>query len=185
MKKIILFLFVMISCTHNPYETATPERISTYKEVAVPFASGTSFHVSMSPYYMKNRHYSWDLEVPFGTPVHAIESGKVLSVFQPEGGGGCDQKLYLNKGHNVRVIHDDGTVAQYLHVDIKVKEEDIIQKGQVIALTANSGVVCRPNLHLMVFRGKSEIRPSGETIPLRFSGIPEGRLIHGYQGKAP
>ncbi len=185
MKIIILFLFVFISCAHNPYETATPERIAKFKEVSVPLASGTAFHISMSPYHLTNRHYSWDFEVPFGTPVHAIESGKVLSVFTPTGGGGCDPKLFLNKGHNVRVIHDDGTIAQYLHLEIKVKEGDVIQKGQLIAVTANSGVVCNPNLHLMVFRSKSDVRPSGETIPLTFSGIPGGRLIHGYKGKAP
>ena len=161
------------------------ERVAQFREVILPFHSGTSFHVSWGPYQEKNRHYSWNFDVPFETPVLAIEGGKVISVHRPEGGGGCDPKLYLKKGHNIRVLHEDGSVAQYLHVDIKVKEDEIVKKGQVIALTANNGVVCKPHLHLMVYGDQYDLRPSSRTIPLRFIGIANGLAIPGYTGIVP
>ncbi len=185
MNKIILFLFALASCAYNPYNNSSPERIAKFKEVSLPFSSGTSFHVHMAPYQGDNRHYSWAVNVPFGTPVHAMEGGKILSVFQPEGGGGCDRKKYMGKGHNVRVLHEDGTVAQYLHVEIKAKVDDVIQKGQVIAVTANNGIVCTPHLHFMVFKNKYELKPSGESIPLRFQGLTPGILPPDYKGVVP
>ena len=178
-------MFAVISCAHNPYDNASPEKVAKFKEVSIPFASGTSYRMNLGPYQGNNRHYSWGFEVPFGTPVQSMDSGKIISVHQPEGGGGCDPKKYLNKGHNVRVLHDDGSVAQYLHVDIKVKENDVVQKGQVIALTANNGVVCNPHLHVMVYETKYDVKPSGTTIPLRFKGIPQGILTPGNSGIVP
>lgn len=185
MNKIILILFALASCAYNPYTNSSPEKIAKFKEVSLPFASGTSIQVHMGPYQRDNRHYSWAVDVPFGTPVLSMDGGKVLSLYQPEGGGGCDRKKYLGKGHSVRVLHDDGTVAQYLHVDIKVKVGDVIQKGQTIALTANNGIVCSPHLHFMVFKSKYDMKPSGETIPLRFTGLSPGILPQEYKGIVP
>lgn len=185
MKKIIFVFLTLAGCTFNPYQNASPDRIAQFKEVSLPFASGTKFTVTMSPYHLKNRHYSWNMDVPFGTPVHAIESGIVHSVWEPEGGGGCDRNKYLNKGHSLRIIHNDGTIAQYLHVAIKVKKGDPIKKGQLIALTALSGVVCSPQLHLMVYANERDVGPSGKTIPLRFTGISGGIALPGYSGVVP
>ena len=185
MKKIFLIFLTVVACTTNPYQNATPDKVAKFKEVSLPFASGTKFTVTMSPYHLKNRHYSWNMDVPFGTPVHAIESGIVHSLWEPEGGGGCDRSKYFNKGHSFRILHDDGTVAQYLHVAIKVKKGDQIKKGQFIAVTALSGVVCSPQLHLMVYADARDIGPSGRTIPLRFIGIPGGLALPGHTGIVP
>ncbi len=185
MKKIFFILLTLAACTSNPYQNATPDEVAGYKEAALPFTSGTKFYVSNSPYHLKNRHYSWEFDVPFGTSVHAIDAGKVISVWEPEGGGGCDQKLYLNKGHTVRVIHSDGSVAQYLHITAKVKKGEMVTKGQMLAVTANNGVVCRPNLHIMVYADEKDAGFSGKTIPLRFNGIPGGIALQGLSGVVP
>lgn len=174
-----------VACTSNPYQNATPEKIANYKEVTLPFASGTKFLVSSGPYHGNNRHYSWNFNVPFGTPVHAIASGKVLKVSEPEGGGGCDRNKFLNKGHSLRILHDDGTVAQYLHISSKFKKDDLIKQGQVIAVTALNGVVCTPHLHMMVYADQYDTRPAGKSIPLKFVGIPGGLALPGYNGIVP
>jgi murein DD-endopeptidase MepM/ murein hydrolase activator NlpD len=162
---------------------------SDFVTVYPPFASGTEFFVHQGPlghasHRTSDNAYAWDLDVPFGTPVHAVEAGTVLQVFTPGRGGGCDER-FAEFAHNVKVEHADGTVVQYLHVDPTVKAGDTIEAGSVIATTARSGFLCVPHLHLSAYPTREHLPGSGSarTVPLRFEGL--GPLIEGQRYRVP
>ncbi len=184
MKTLFLVLLVVFGCAHNSYESASERLRSSFKEVSLPFPTGTKYFISTSPFHSKTRagnEYKWSFDVPYGTPVTAIEDGKVLSVYAPGLGGGCDQK-YFGKGHNIKVLHSDGTVALYLHVEIKVKLGQMVKQNEVIAVTAQNGVVCAPQLHLMAFKN---VDKHAQTIPLKFKGVPGEIAKKGDTGIVP
>jgi len=122
----------------NPYEEANQKTTSSFKTVRLPFKEGTSFIVSQGA-FGRNSHnepgneYNWDLSVPYGTEVIAIEGGKVIEVWQPRKGGGCEKK-YSDVAHNIKIEHADGTVAQYVHIETDKKIGDQVEEGQLIKI---------------------------------------------------
>jgi murein DD-endopeptidase MepM/ murein hydrolase activator NlpD len=161
----------------NAYESGDPAR---YKRVGLPLSSGTAFVISQGAFGRashseKGNEYQWDFDVPYGTRVVAVEAGVVIDVWEPDGGGGCDAK-YSNDAHNVKVRHADGTVAQYVHVDSRVRVGETVQRGQTIAATAENGWICQPQLHFGIYRSERTLysSPQRESIPVRFDGLPSG-----------
>lgn len=186
MRKIFILLLVLIGCAHNSYESASERLRSTFKEVSLPFPSGTKYYVSSGPFdgpFSKaGNEYNWNFDVPVGTPISAIEDGKVVSVFEPNKGGGCDKK-FLGLGHHIKILHSDGTVSMYLHLKSSVKENQMVKRNEVIGATEMNGVVCTPQLHLVTW--KNGEAKELQTIPLRFLGIPDGIARKGHTGIVP
>ncbi len=186
MKKLILLLFVVVSCAHNSYESASERLKSGFKEVALPFPSGTKFHISHGPFdsvkRIEGNEYNWNFDVPYGTPVTAIEEGKIVNVFEPNEGGGCDRK-FLGKGHHIRILHPDNSMSMYLHIKSSVKKGQFVKQNEVIGTTAENGIVCSPQLHFFIHKDGQAKKP--QTIPLRFKGIPGGVATKGYSGTVP
>lgn len=180
------------TCSHgtkNIYETASTEQALSFKLVGFPFAPGTKFWISQGA-FGGNSHsepgneYHWDFDVPYGTEVVAVEGGRVFSVWEPDSEGGCDAK-YSNDVHNVKILHNDGTIAQYSHIRSLVKPGHHVKKGDVIAVTAKNGFVCQPQLCFAVFRSKEHLYGSSscETVPLRFRGVDGCILREGYRSE--
>ncbi len=195
--KTVLLIFglaSLVSCASNPmnknpYESATPHEQFQFKKVAVPFAEGTNFLISQSAFGNSSHsepgnEYSWDFDVPYGTAVLSVESGVILQVWQPNVGGGCDSK-WSSQAHNIKVQHEDGTVAQYVHVQTDLKSGDKVSKGQVIATTALNGWICRPQLHFGMYLSKDNLYESNlrKTLPLYF--VRFGTLREGDKGIVP
>jgi|GEM_PF-3524559 len=83
-----------------------------------------------------------------------------------------------------KLLHGDGTVAQYVHIESKVKIGDRVQRDQVIAVTANNGFHCTPQLHFNIFQDRNHTPEAGspKTIPLLFEGLPNGIAREGSTG---
>lgn len=87
-----------MSVPTGPYETASKTEIDTFKLVGLPLASGTKFWISQGAFGTNTHNepgneYHWDLDVPYGTDVIAVEDGVVFWVWEPDDdGGGCDPK---------------------------------------------------------------------------------------------
>jgi murein DD-endopeptidase MepM/ murein hydrolase activator NlpD len=153
---------------------------------------GTHFKVSQGAFGCcthndPGHEYTWDFDVPFGTPVLSVDDGKVIQVWEPNQGGGCDPK-YNDSPHNIKIEHADGTVAQYVHVKSLVHEGDLVQKRQQIAVTAMNGFICTPQLDFGIFQDRHHLYGSGQmrNIPLLFEGLPDGGMAHeGYTGAVP
>lgn len=115
-----------------------------------------------------------------------VDDGKIIQVWEPDAGGGCNKK-FSDTAHNIKILHGDGTVAQYVHVQSKLKIGEMVKQGQAIAQTANNGFHCVPQLHFSIFRDRNHIPESRapKTVPLLFRDLPDGGIAReGYEGAA-
>lgn len=191
---IFILLFSLSSCASfsNSYESASPQAIAQFKKVRIPLKDDTRFTIVQGAFgrishSRPGEGYSWDFEVPIGTPVVAAQSGKVIGIWEPNDGNGCNSK-YLHLGHYIRILHADGTIAQYVHINSQVEVGDIVEKGQIIAVTAKNGWICAPHwhLHFGIYRSTREINaPDNKTIPVYFESIEGGLLKARQRYKAP
>jgi murein DD-endopeptidase MepM/ murein hydrolase activator NlpD len=189
---VLVALLVLAGCPRkNPYESAPPAAIAGWKRVKFPLATGTRFVVSQGAFGRDSHsqagiEYRWDFDVPYGTPVLAVDDGTVLAVHEPHQGGGCDPK-YSEVPSSVLVEHGDGTVAQFVHIDSRVSVGQSVKTGDVVAVTANNGFHCTPQLDFLVFRSKHTLydSPRRESIPLRFEGLPRELATQGLAAAAP
>lgn len=189
----VLLPFIL-SCTSkptNPYESASPEAVARWKQVRVPLASGTRFRISQGAFGKGSHHqtgveYRWDFDVPYGTPVVALENGVVVGVREPHQGGGCDPK-FSEVPNSILVKHGDGTVAQFVHVESRVSVGQSVKQGDAIAVTAMNGFICTPQLDFLVYRSDQTLydSPNRESIPLRFKGLPRELATEGISGIVP
>jgi murein DD-endopeptidase MepM/ murein hydrolase activator NlpD len=186
---------LLASCSHsrvNLYESSSRDEQTQFKTVAVPFPKGTSFTISQGAFGKythsdKGREYSWDFDVPFGTPVIAIEGGTVIQVWQLGTEGGCDPK-YSESAHNIKVRHADGTVAQYVHIKSDLTVGTSVKSGETIAVTAKNGYICTPQLDFWIYLDQYHLPGSAQmrSIPLLFEGLPDGGMAReGYSGVVP
>lgn len=91
-----------------------------------------------------------NISVPEGTPIKAAEAGTVAYA-------GSEVKGF---GNLVMVRHSDGWVSVYANAsEIKVKRGDVIKRGQVIALSGQSGDVSAPQLHFELRKGSVPVDP--------------------------
>lgn len=178
---IVSVLFVGCTLLSNGYESASSAEREGFKKVRVPLLDNTRFTIVQGAFgqpshSLPGESYSWDFGVSIGTPVVAAEAGKVIGIWEPYEGGGCDSK-FLHFGHYIRVRHRDGTIAQYVHVKSEVQVGEEVEKGERIAVTAKNGWLCVPHLHFGVYRSVREINsPKNKTIPVCFEGVPGGIL---------
>ena len=94
-------------------------------------------------------HLGTDFDVPKGTAVKAINSGKV-------------EKAYVDSiyGNSVIINHGWGIYSLYLHLDsMKVSAGNSVEKGQVVGLSGNSGLSSAPHLHLSLKINGASVDP--------------------------
>lgn len=85
-------------------------------------------------------HLGTDFRAAEGTPVHAINSGKVAYT-----------GTLRNFGKTVVIDHGLGVMSVYMHLsDIKARENENVKKGDVIAKSGSTGYALGPHLHLSV-----------------------------------
>ena len=124
----------------------------------------------------ENRH-AVDFAVAVGTPVLAARDGVVM---QSEGGfedadpdeddAGLDARANF-----VRILHDDGTMALYAHLQpdgVLARVGQQVRRGQVIGLSGNTGRSTAPHLHFVVQANRGMRL---ESVPFRMFG-PHGIL---------
>jgi murein DD-endopeptidase MepM/ murein hydrolase activator NlpD len=113
--------------------------------------------------------YAIDIPVAEGTNVRAARAGMVMDVANDYFRGGKASKL-LDRANFVRVLHDDGTMALYAHLQlesIQVRMGERVQPGQVIAKAGNTGYSSGPHLHFVVQKNfGGELR----AVPFRLMG---------------
>jgi len=88
----------------------------------------------------KSVHQGLDYRVPASTRVDAVNRGKVILA----------RPLYF-EGNCVVIDHGQGLLTLYLHLsELKVKEGDMVTRGQEIGLSGATGRATGPHLHLAV-----------------------------------
>ncbi|TKS53391.1 DUF4124 domain-containing protein [Luteimonas yindakuii] len=122
----------------------------------------------------QNRH-AVDFAAPVGTPVIAARDGTVMHTE-----AGFDEALpgdheAVTRANFVRVLHDDGTMALYAHLDaggVLVTAGQRVRRGTPLGRSGNTGLSSGPHLHFVVQVNRGL---SLESIPFRMFG-PQGIL---------
>lgn len=119
----------------------------------------------------ENRH-AVDLAAAPGTPVLAARAGRVMQVEARFGRAGLDPQRFGPRANFVRIVHEDGSMAVYAHLQaggVLVTSGQEVASGQPIGLSGNTGFTTGPHLHfaVQVNRGMRL-----QSIPFRMSGLP-------------
>ncbi|WP_413465177.1 M23 family metallopeptidase [Nocardia seriolae] len=95
-------------------------------------------------------HQGVDIAAPIGTPIYAVADGTVLEAGPASGFGMW-----------VRLLHDDGTVTIYGHIDTTtVSQGQRVMAGDQIATVGNRGFSTGPHCHFEVWlNGVDKIDP--------------------------
>ncbi|CEJ68118.1 Murein DD-endopeptidase MepM [Chryseobacterium oranimense G311] len=121
----------------------------------LPFQKGKSFKVyqGYNGTFSHQNENSLDFVMPEGTEITAARDGKVIEAVQTNNKG-CPTIDCANLANYVSILHSDGSIAQYYHLKqngVKVNIGDIIKKGDVIALSGNTGWTNGPHLHFVCY----------------------------------
>lgn len=124
----------------------------------------------------ENRH-AVDFAAPVGTPVVAARDGVVMQAEArfDEAGADEDEAALLARANFIRVLHDDGTMALYAHLQtggVLVRTGQHVRRGQTIGRSGNTGLSTAPHLHFVVHANRGMHL---ESVPFRMFG-PQGIL---------
>lgn len=130
-------------------------------------------------------YYAYDLASPIGTPVYAMQSGRVIGIYDryPDTGGGREKS---NKFNYVYLEHDDGYRSVYVHLKqdfrktITLAVGDWVEVGDLIGLSGNSGWSGGPHLHVEVQQPGDSPRRFTTTVPFAIASRCEpGHIAQG------
>jgi len=94
-------------------------------------------------------HRGADFGAPQGTPIKAMNSGRVIVA----------QNLFYD-GNLVTIDHGQGLLSLYLHLSkMEVKVGDMVKAGQMIGRSGSTGRASGPHLHLQVKWAGADIDP--------------------------
>ncbi|WP_376693889.1 peptidoglycan DD-metalloendopeptidase family protein [Wenzhouxiangella sp. EGI_FJ10409] len=123
-----------------------------------PIASGTRFRIGQAfgGQYSHNSPsglHAVDIQMPTGTPVHAARGGVVMAVARYFHGAGDDLERDGPRANYVRILHGDGSMGLYAHLDyggVLVREGQRVERGDRIGRSGNTGYSTGPHLHFAV-----------------------------------
>lgn len=94
-----------------------------------------------------------DFALPVGTPVSAARAGTVMDLEAFFHRAGDDPERDGPRANYVRVLHDDGSMAVYAHLDynsVRVRPGQRVAAGDRLAASGNTGFSTGPHLHFAV-----------------------------------
>jgi murein DD-endopeptidase MepM/ murein hydrolase activator NlpD len=150
-----------------------------------PFAADQAFPISQGfqggqTHTTPDSEFAIDIVMPVGTEIHAARGGVVMDVEEDFNNGGTDRKKFVDKANHVRILHDDGTMALYAHLDlasVSVRPGARVRAGDRIARSGNTGFSSGPHLHFALQQNTGMKLIS---IPFRFRA-PDGTLLEPEQ----
>jgi murein DD-endopeptidase MepM/ murein hydrolase activator NlpD len=145
----------------HAFANATPERFWS-----LPFVRPVPQDASASSFGSRRiingvpraPHTGTDLSAPAGTEVAATNHGKVVLAGN-----------FFFAGGALVIDHGGGLYSMYFHLsDFKVGEGTMVQRGDVVALSGDTGRVTGPHLHWGMRSNNSRVDPLG--LLRKFSG---------------
>ncbi|MFC1657297.1 M23 family metallopeptidase [Candidatus Moduliflexota bacterium] len=98
----------------------------------------------------RSPHSGEDYSAPRGAGVRAVASGRVRMA----------RDLYYS-GKTLLIDHGAGLVSQYFHLDeMKVREGEAVEKGDVVGAVGSTGRVTGPHLHFGIRLHGQRVNPS-------------------------
>jgi murein DD-endopeptidase MepM/ murein hydrolase activator NlpD len=194
---VLLFAVLSASCgggSAGPVEPAIaecgPYPAQATSPYVLPYEPGSSYFVGQGNCTDGSHRtgtpdqYGYDFRMPIGTVLIASRGGTVTRVFDDyQDGTGVPGEENV-----VGITHDDGSTALYFHLaenGALVTDGQVLSRGDVIALSGNSGNSTEPHLHLVV-DGPPGTGGVG-TVPVIFSntdphpnGLLSGRFYEAF-----
>ncbi|MBE0544172.1 MAG: M23 family metallopeptidase [Verrucomicrobia bacterium] len=157
----------------------------------LPYAPGRSYKVSQGYNSGFSHHgverFAIDWKMPEGTEIRAARGGLVVRVKDDSNVGG--RTIRFDPYNNFIIIrHADGTLGHYCHLKkdgVKVTPGQMVQAGDAIALSGNTGFSSGAHLHFCVY--KTQDGRQRVTIPVKFADA-DGHavtLVEGRRYRAP
>lgn len=145
-----------------------------------PFPLGLAFPISQgfdddTTHKEAPNQFAVDIVMPIGTPILAARAGRVIEM-EDDFHGAAQKERYLTRSNHVRILHDDGTMAVYAHLQpnsLNVRQGAKVSRGQWIANSGNTGYSSGPHLHFVI---QLNAGMSLESVPFRFK-TPTGETM--------
>jgi murein DD-endopeptidase MepM/ murein hydrolase activator NlpD len=141
----------------------------------LPYALATAYAVSQAypdriTHADPSSQHAFDFVMPVGTGIYAARAGIVIEVASDYFEAGIDPAVNGPRANLVRVLHDDGTMSLYGHLNwnsIRVVPGQRIARGEYLADSGNTGFSTGPHLHFVVQRNEGGRIVS---VPVSFAG---------------
>ncbi|MBM3199927.1 M23 family metallopeptidase [Candidatus Woesearchaeota archaeon] len=118
-------------------------------------------------YEVKWQKHALDFAMKEGTPIRAALDGIVIKAIDEFGPGG-PEKSFVDSCNLLIIEHINGEYSgyAYLRKGFKVREDDEVKEGSIIAYSGRSGYNTYQHLHFNVM--KKTKSDNWQTIPTRF-----------------
>ncbi len=158
-----------------------PEEINYYP----PFPSGVQYVISQGfdsgdTHNSPPNQYAVDIVMPIGTPILAARAGQVIDLEDNFHGAG-KQDRYLARSNQIRILHSDGTMAVYAHLQpnrARVRPGTMVKTGQWIGSSGNTGYSNGPHLHFVI---QINTGMSLESVPFKFYTLDKSTVLPDQQ----
>ena len=146
----------------------------------LPYPKGKKYKIvqTFGGKFSHNRphsRYAIDFGMKVGDTITAVRGGIVFFV-KEDSNEYCRTRKCVDKGNKVLILHEDGTMAHYVHLDFEgaiVNVGDKVIVGQPIAMSGMTGFTTTPHLHLVMYKS------GGISIPFLFKGQKGKKLKQG------
>jgi murein DD-endopeptidase MepM/ murein hydrolase activator NlpD len=145
----------------------------------LPYRKGTQYRIDQgyNGTFSHQQENALDFQMREGTQVYAARAGLVIAVVQ-RFNEYCWSDACKEMANYILIYHADGTIATYSHLlfnGARVIIGDSVRKGQLIALSGNTGYTRGPHLHfdcyLPSFEGKRTVMTKFRTGTGKSSGF--------------
>ena len=151
-------------------------------EYGRPIPDGIALHIGQGAggdfsHDEPHSRHAVDIALPVGTPVLAARAGVVMDAESHHHRAGLDRDRDGPRANFVRILHADGTMAVYAHLDylgVSVRPGQRVADGDRIGTSGNTGYSTGPHLHfaVQVNRGMELV-----SIPFRFAGEADASRV--------
>ena len=141
---------------HYAHGTVRPLPYDTNHVYELPFAAGEAYRVDQG-YDGRFSHVgeaALDFSMPEGTAVFAARGGTVARVVD-RWSEHCARPECKRYNNVIEIVHDDGTMADYVHLQTNSAEVTVgqrVEAGDLIGRSGRTGYTTGPHLHFGVYQ---------------------------------
>ena len=148
----------------------------------LPFADGKQFRISQAhggpviTHSTPDSYYAVDIAMPRGADILAARAGVVTDTESQFGDGGKAEE-FRKKANYVRILHDDGTWAEYFHLQkdsVSVQPGQRVEAGMKIGEAGTSGFSDGPHLHFSI---QKNVSGKITSLPFKFYTSARGAFV--------